>query len=147
VDEIMKRMQSFCISQEDIKMMDIGRVCVKTAGRDAGLKCVIVDKLDDNFVMIDGATRRRKCNLRHLEPTQDMLSLKKGAAHADIAKEFKKLGLEVFTSKPRPKTNKPLQVRAAQRKAASSAEEKPAAKPAKSEKAPAKAAPKVEKKE
>jgi len=43
-----------------------GRICVKTAGRDAGLKCVIVDVLDDKFVLIDGETRRRKCNILHL---------------------------------------------------------------------------------
>jgi large subunit ribosomal protein L14e len=129
-------------------MMDIGRVCVKVAGRDAGLKCVIVEKIDDKFVMIDGETRRRKCNLRHLEPTAELLNIKKGASHADIAKEFKRLGLEVFTSKPKPKKAKPLQTRSAQRKAAAPAEEKPVAKPAKvTEKAPVKAVPNVEKKD
>ena len=28
-------------------MFDIGRVCMKIAGRDAGKKCVIIDVVDD----------------------------------------------------------------------------------------------------
>lgn len=38
--------------------MEIGRVCIKIAGRDAGMKCVVVEQLDNNFVLIDGQTRR-----------------------------------------------------------------------------------------
>ena len=52
-------------------MIDIGRVCIKLAGRDAGKKCVIVGILDDKTVMIDGETRRRKCNILHLEPLKE----------------------------------------------------------------------------
>jgi large subunit ribosomal protein L14e len=109
---------------EDFKMMDIGRVCVKVAGRDAGLKCVIVDKIDDKFVMVDGQTRRRKCNIRHLEATADAVSIKKNASHADVAKEFKKLGLEAFESKAKPKKEMPKQVRAFDRKQSKPAEVK-----------------------
>ncbi|MAG08197.1 50S ribosomal protein L14e, partial [Candidatus Woesearchaeota archaeon] len=46
----------------------IGRLVVKTAGRDAGKKALIVDSLDKSHVLIDGETRRRKCNIAHLEP-------------------------------------------------------------------------------
>ena len=49
-------------------MFEIGRLCVKIAGRDAGLKCLVVEVIDDNYVLIDGQTRRRKCNIKHLEP-------------------------------------------------------------------------------
>jgi len=45
----------------------IGRVCMKIAGRDAGKIGVIVDTLENGFVLIDGAVRRRKCNVMHLE--------------------------------------------------------------------------------
>ncbi|WP_457611716.1 KOW motif-containing protein, partial [Methanocaldococcus sp.] len=34
--------------------IEIGRVCIKTLGREAGNTCVIVDILDKNFVLIDG---------------------------------------------------------------------------------------------
>ena len=30
-------------------MMEVGRLCLKIAGRDAGMKCVIVEVIDDNF--------------------------------------------------------------------------------------------------
>lgn len=97
-------------------MMEIGRLCTKTAGRDAGKKCVIVEVLDSKFVMIDGETRRRKCNMKHLEPLAETIKISKGASHADIVKEFKKLGSEIKETKPRKAKPKPKQVRSAERK-------------------------------
>ena len=35
-------------------MMEVGRLCVKIAGRDAGMSCLIVDILKDNFAKILG---------------------------------------------------------------------------------------------
>lgn len=67
---------------------DIGRICVKIAGRDAGKRCIIVDILDENYVLIDGNTRRKKCNISHLEPTEKVLDVKKGASHEDVVKLF-----------------------------------------------------------
>jgi len=89
-------------------MIEIGRLCVKIAGRDAGLKCVIVDILDDKFVLIDGQTRRRKCNILHLEPLKDVIKIKKNASHEDIKKEFNKLKLKVRETKPKEKKEKPV---------------------------------------
>jgi len=89
-------------------MIEIGRLCIKIAGRDAGLKCVIVDILDDKFVLIDGQTRRRKCNILHLEPLKDVIKIKKNASHEDIKKEFDKLKLKTWETKPKPKTEKPV---------------------------------------
>lgn len=86
-------------------MIEIGRICVKTAGRDAGMKCVVVDVLDKNFVLIDGETRRRKCNILHLEPLDKTIEIKKGASHEEVAKIFEKLGYAVRT--PKTKTKKP----------------------------------------
>lgn len=75
-------------------MIDVGRLCVKISGRDAGRKCVVVDTLNANTVLIDGETRRRKCNLAHIEPLKDSVDLKKGASHEEVAKLFKeKLGI------------------------------------------------------
>jgi len=96
-------------------MFEIGRVCVKLAGRDAGMKCVIIDSIDDNFVIIDGQTRRRKCNLKHLEPTNQIVEISKNAPAAEVARVLKELGIEVFAkeaknvkakAKPRPKQQK-----------------------------------------
>lgn len=92
-------------------MIEIGRLCVKTAGRDAGCKCVIVDILDNNYVLIDGGTRRRKCNILHLEALKDVVEIKKNASHEDVKKEFEKLGLKVRETKPKPKTERPKKLR------------------------------------
>lgn len=83
-------------------MFDIGRVCVKIAGRDAGKSCVIIKKLDDVFVMIDGETRRRKCNLKHLEPLEKTLDVNEDASHKEIITLFKeKLKIEIKETKPK----------------------------------------------
>lgn len=133
-------------------MIDIGRICVKIAGRDAGKKCVVVDVIDDTFVMIDGETRRRKCNILHLEPLDKTVELKKGASHADVAKAFEKLGYGIHATKAKKATTRPTHARKsklatapAAGAAAKPAEKKPAAaKPeAKKPAAPKPAAPKA----
>ena len=93
------------------KMIEIGRLCIKIAGRDAGLKCAIVDVLDNKFVLIDGETRRRKCNILHLEPLKDTIKIKKKASHEDVKKEFEKLGLKSKETKPKKKGERPMKRR------------------------------------
>jgi large subunit ribosomal protein L14e len=92
---------------------DIGRVCVKIAGRDAGMRCAVVDVLDNNNVLIDGLTRRRKCNILHLEPTEQMLNIEKGASHPDVVAAFKSLGVEIKekAAKAKEKKEKPSKKR------------------------------------
>jgi len=92
-------------------MIEIGRLCLKTAGRDAGGKCAIVEIIDDNYVMIDGNVRRRKCNIGHLEPLAEVIKIKNGASHDDIKREFEKLGLEIWKTKKKGKTEKPKRKR------------------------------------
>jgi large subunit ribosomal protein L14e len=93
-------------------MFDVGRVCVKIAGRDAGKKCVIVDVVDVNFVIVDGQTRRRKCNVKHLEPLDQVIKIAKAASHSVAASELKNIGIEVEErkqareKKARPKKQK-----------------------------------------
>lgn len=91
--------------------MEVGQLCIKLAGRDAGKKCVIVDILDNNFVLIDGETRRRKCNIMHLEPLNQKIDIKKEASHETIIEVFKKLGLEARISKPKTQAKKVLSKR------------------------------------
>ncbi|MEM4263374.1 MAG: 50S ribosomal protein L14e [Candidatus Woesearchaeota archaeon] len=92
-------------------MIEIGRLCVKTAGRDAGKKCVIVDILDDKFVLIDGETRRRKCNIFHLEALDQIVALKKGASHEEVADALKTIGIEARKTKTKAKTVRPRTLR------------------------------------
>jgi large subunit ribosomal protein L14e len=83
---------------------EIGRVCVKLAGRDAGKKCVVVDVLDKGFVLIDGETRRRKVNSLHLEPLAQVVEISKGASTEACCKA---LGIEPRKSKPKKAGPKP----------------------------------------
>ena len=92
-------------------MIEVGRICVKLAGRDAGREAVIVDILDNNYVLIDGNVRRRKCNIFHLESTSKKIDLKKGASHEDVKKAFSKLKLAVWETKPKEKTERPRKIR------------------------------------
>ena len=82
-------------------MFELGRLCMKIAGRDAGKKAVIVEVHEDHFVTIDGETRRRKVNIKHLEPLNKVLKIKKGASRADVKKEFSELGIELKDTKPK----------------------------------------------
>jgi large subunit ribosomal protein L14e len=99
-------------------MIEVGRLCLKTAGRDAGRHCVIVKCVDDNYVLVDGQTRRRKCNISHLEPLQKKISLKEEAAHSEVVKELKKLNIVVDEKKKASKEKTPKPVKARKRKAA-----------------------------
>ena len=107
-------------------------MCVKIAGRDAGKKCLIVDVLDENHVLIDGETRRRKCSINHLEVLDKIVKIKKGAAHEEVVKEFEKLGWEARVTKPKAKTERPRKARKEKEKPAK--EEKKEAKKTKEKK-------------
>jgi len=70
-------------------------VCVKLAGREAGRKCVVVKHVDNNFVMIDGDVKRRKCNVDHLMTLGKVLAVKSNTGSDDIKAELIKMGLMV----------------------------------------------------
>ena len=113
-------------------MIEIGRLCVKISGRDSGRKCVVVETVDDSKVLIDGNTRRRKCSIKHLEPLENTIKLKKGASHSEVAGEFKKLGFDVWETKPKKSAEKPSKVRGSKKQKPAESEEKK--KPEKTEK-------------
>jgi large subunit ribosomal protein L14e len=54
-----------------------------------------VDVVDKNFVLVTGpksvsGVRRRRTNVDHLEPTSELVELKKGAADEDVEKAITK---------------------------------------------------------
>lgn len=72
-------------------MIDVGRLCIKTAGREAGRVCCVVKKVDAQFVLVSGPlthVRRRKCNILHLEPLTETLEIAADATDADLSKAF-----------------------------------------------------------
>ena len=70
--------------------IEVGRVCVKVAGRESGRKCVIVDVMDKSFVLVTGpkkvtGVKRRRVNINHVAPTEDIIQIKRGASDEEVA--------------------------------------------------------------
>lgn len=76
-------------------MIEVGRLCMKMAGRDASEYCVIVEEIDENFVLVDGNTRRKKVNKRHIEPLSKVLKVKKGAQTKEVTDAMEKEGIKI----------------------------------------------------
>ncbi|MBU7044143.1 MAG: 50S ribosomal protein L14e [Theionarchaea archaeon] len=75
-------------------VMNVGRICTKLSGREAGETCVVIDVVDKSYVMISGpSVRRRKCNIKHLEPHERAIEIKKGASDEEVLELLKKEGL------------------------------------------------------
>jgi large subunit ribosomal protein L14e len=77
--------------------IEVGRICVKTVGREAGNKCVIVDLVDKNFVLITGPKKvseikRRRVNISHVEPTREKIDINRGATDEEITEALKTAG-------------------------------------------------------
>ena len=78
--------------------VEVGRICVKIAGREAGRRCVIVDVIDKNFVLVTGPmkvsdVRRRRTNISHIEPMPLKIKIKKGAGDDEVLEALEKAGL------------------------------------------------------
>jgi large subunit ribosomal protein L14e len=76
---------------------EVGRICVKLSGREAGRKCVVVDVTDKSFVLITGpkevtGVRRRRANINHIEPLQESIEIKRGASDEDVTEALKSAG-------------------------------------------------------
>jgi len=91
-------------------MIEVGRMVMKIAGRDAGKLGVIVKVIDTNYVMLDGEVRRRKCNSSHVELLNKVLEVKEDATNAEVVEILKKAGYDIAVKKksdkkalPRPK--------------------------------------------
>lgn len=88
--------------------IEVGRICVKVSGREAGKKCVIVDLTDKSFVLITGpkkvtGVKRRRANANHIEPLQDKLDLKRGASDEEVTVALKAAGkLEAMKEEMKP---------------------------------------------
>lgn len=67
-------------------MLSIGRLCVKTAGRDATKYCVVVEEVDSNYVIVDGYTRKKKVNRAHIEPLNKVLEVTAKSSTEEIRK-------------------------------------------------------------
>ncbi|MBS7608120.1 MAG: 50S ribosomal protein L14e [Candidatus Bathyarchaeia archaeon] len=85
--------------------IEVGRVCVKVCGREAGKKCVIVDVIDKNFVLVTGpksvtGVKRRRANINHLEPLAEKIDIKRGASDEEVVEALKAKGLLETMAQP-----------------------------------------------
>ncbi|RLI22789.1 50S ribosomal protein L14e [Candidatus Bathyarchaeota archaeon] len=77
--------------------VEVGRICVKIAGREAGRKCVVVDVIDKNFALVTGpkqltGVKRRRVNINHIEPTPEKVDIKRGASDEEVMAALEKAG-------------------------------------------------------
>ena len=87
--------------------LEIGRVCMKIAGREAGKYCIVLKKESDAFVIVTGprilsGVKRRKCNIEHLEPLPHILEIKEGASDEEVLAAYEKAGLITKLNLKRP---------------------------------------------
>ena len=88
-------------------VMEVGRVCVKLAGHETSKRCVVVDLLDNVYVVVSGpGVKRRRCNISHLEPLEQKVEIAKGAPDEEVKRALESAGL-VKTEKPSEKPPKP----------------------------------------
>ncbi len=81
--------------------VEVGRICVKLRGREAGKKCVIVDIIDNNHVLVTGpktltGVKRRRVNVRHVEPLDRRVEVGKGASDEEVIKALEASDLVGF---------------------------------------------------
>ena len=85
--------------------IEVGRICMKTAGRETGKKCVIVDVMDKSFVLVTGpkkvtGVKRKRANINHIAPLDDKLDLKRGASDEEVTQSLEAAGKLQDMTKP-----------------------------------------------
>ena len=58
---------------------------MKTQGREKGNKCVIIDVIDRNFVVVTGPeVKRRRVNMDHLMPLDITVDIQRNATDEEV---------------------------------------------------------------
>jgi len=84
-----------------VPAIEVGRLCYKVRGHEAGRKCVIVDIIDENMVLVTGpkqltGVRRRRVNVKHIAPLDRAISISKGVSDEEVLKALQEAGLLDF---------------------------------------------------
>ncbi len=109
-------------------MINVGRICMKTAGRESGKFCVVLDVLEDGFVLVTGpkaatTVKRRKCSIHHIEPTPETVKIKKNASDDEVLAVYKNEGLFKKLDVKEPGAKDVEKAKDAERKRATKAKE------------------------
>lgn len=84
--------------------MEVGRVCMKLVGREAGKLCVVLKhvanekKKSSSFVIVSGpklltGVKRRKANITHLQETKHKLEVNEDANDEEVYQAWEKSNL------------------------------------------------------
>lgn len=76
--------------------MKIGQLIIKICGRDSSQMGIVIDNVDNTYVLIDGNVRRKKCNIKHLEALDKVLKIKEKASSEEVKKALEKEGINIF---------------------------------------------------
>lgn len=84
-------------------VLELGRVCMKIAGREAGRYAVVIkpagkNKEEKSFVFVTGpklltGVKRRRSNIEHLQATEYKLEVAEDAADEQVIAAYEKAGL------------------------------------------------------
>lgn len=70
-------------------LLEIGRICIKRAGKNSGEKVIIVG-FEKNLPIVEGLhSKRKKCNPKHLFPTVKKAELKENPPREEVIKFLK----------------------------------------------------------
>ena len=98
----------------NMALFEIGRVCIKNRGREIGKKCVVIDVIDKNYVLVTGprevtGVKKRRVNVGHLEPLQTKLAITKGIDDKEVGKALKETLPDEFPEKNGKKEKKKIE--------------------------------------
>lgn len=69
--------------------LEMGTVCIKLCGREAGEQAVVLEKVDEKYVSIIGPKiRKRKCNIYHLFPTGKTIKVTKSTSQKELVEKL-----------------------------------------------------------
>ena len=88
-----------------VAAIQIGRVVVKLSGREAGKKAVVVDIIDNSYVLITGpqdisGVRRRRANITHIEPLDNLIQIDRSASDEKVKEALESVDLLDFMKNP-----------------------------------------------
>jgi len=80
-----------------VPAIEVGRICIKQAGREIGQKCVVIDVMDKSFILVTGpkkltGIKRRRVNLNHVSPLSDKIEVKRGASDEEVTQALDAAG-------------------------------------------------------
>ena len=77
--------------------IEVGRICLKLAGRESGKKCIIVEVIDKGFVVVTGpkkitGVKRRRASINHIAPLKNKIGIDRGSSDEEITNALETAG-------------------------------------------------------